>query len=71
MACYLTRACSRQDGLARNTARAAPPSSALWSIGWCGRRLEGPQLMRISLDRSKETFDSPRDVELLPRCVRS
>jgi hypothetical protein len=49
VACCLTRACSRQDGLARNAARAAPPSSALWTIGWCGRRLEGLQLMRISL----------------------
>jgi hypothetical protein len=50
----LTRACSRQAGQARNSERAAPSSSALWNEGSCGRRLEGLQLMRMSLGNNRE-----------------
>jgi hypothetical protein len=34
---------------ARGSARAAPSGAPLWSVGLCGRRYEGPQLMRKSL----------------------
>jgi cysteine desulfurase/selenocysteine lyase len=37
---------------------AAPSVNALWNVGWCGRRLEGLQLMRLS-------SGTPRDP---PRC---
>jgi hypothetical protein len=47
--CCLTRACSRQAGLAPGSARAAHFLDALWNEGWCGRQHEGPQLMRKSL----------------------
>ena len=46
----LIRACSRQADLAQKSARAAPSVSALWNVSWCGRGLEGLQLMRKSLD---------------------
>jgi hypothetical protein len=49
----LTRACSRPADLARGALRAAP---SRWrregSVSLCGRRLEGPQLMRIFVRRT-------------------
>ena len=39
--CGLTRACSRQAGLARGSARASPPVARLRNEGLCGRQLEG------------------------------
>jgi hypothetical protein len=45
----LTRACSRQAERALASAPAAPSASALRNEGLCGRKLDGLQLMRISL----------------------
>jgi len=49
--CGLTRACSRRAGWPPGSARALPADRGQRNIGWCGRRLEGLQLMRQSLDR--------------------
>jgi hypothetical protein len=49
----LTRACSRRAPKGHGVPLGPQSAvSALWNVGLCGGRLEGPQLMRMSLSSS-------------------
>jgi hypothetical protein len=50
----LTGACSRRAEVVPSSARALRPFRTKRNVGWCGRGLESPQLMRKSLGSSTQ-----------------